>query len=89
MSTAPIRIDHEGRQLKLWHGDDCQISTLRSDRFTAPSRLFGLKPGRETERWQLPSGATVQISRALPTEPWRFDWLRRAAHQLRNGELSL
>ena len=89
MSTAPTRIDHEGRQLKLWHGEQCQISTLRSDRFTAPSRLFSLKPGRETERWQFPRGATVQISRALPTEPWRFDWLRPAADQLRNGELSL
>lgn len=89
MSTAPIRIDHEGRQLKLWHGEECQVSTLRSDRFTTPSRLFGLKPGREAERWQLPSGATVQISRALPSQPWQFDWLRPAPHQVRDGKLSI
>ncbi|MFB9990774.1 hypothetical protein ACFFLM_02060 [Deinococcus oregonensis] len=77
MARLHVRVSNT--ELTLHHGPGVYISRERLERFI--TRRFWLLlielDKRETERWRLPQGQTVQISRGIGEYDWRVDWVRR------------
>lgn len=75
---ARIYVRVSGSELTLHHGPGVYISRERLERFITRRRWLLIEVDkRETERWRLPQGQTVQISRGHREHDWRVDWVRR------------
>jgi hypothetical protein len=73
-----IYVRVSGSELTLHHGPGVYISRERLERFITRRRWLLIEVDkRETERWRLPQGQTVQISRGHREHDWRVDWVRR------------
>lgn len=76
MARVHVRVSNT--ELTLHHGPGVYISRERLERFITRRRLLLIElDKRETERWRLPQGQTVQISRGHREPHWRVDWVRR------------